>query len=213
MASSDSALLTALHTTEYKLVISERTKYVQKHFRGYDRWVMMWIYNSQMTVPDFGLLNAADDLEERIGAVARRNYDNNIAHEYGYCPHLGTAALAMPSCVCGHSVDETRPPGQQNKYPTQPGAALAKLMRDRQQGIPLPLDLKHIRWGIFHEKPFEPEPLIPTPTRLIPRVASTDPVSIYPPEGSSHEHTFKKEIPPRPRFEHLLRPRRPTLAS
>jgi hypothetical protein len=119
--------------------------------------------------------------------------------EYGYCPHLGTAALAMPSCVCGHCVDETRPPGQQNKCPTQPGAPLAKLMRDRQRGVPLPLDLKHIRWGVFHEKPFEPEPLIPTPTRLFPRVASTDPLSIYPPEGSSHEHTFKKEIP-----EHVL---------
>jgi hypothetical protein len=61
MAPSGSALLDALHTAEYKLVISERTKYAQKYFRGYDRWVMMWIYNSQITVPDFRLLNAADD--------------------------------------------------------------------------------------------------------------------------------------------------------
>jgi hemerythrin len=41
MAPSDSALLNALHTAEYKLVISERTKYAQKHFKGYDRWMMM----------------------------------------------------------------------------------------------------------------------------------------------------------------------------
>jgi hypothetical protein len=46
MAPSDSALLDALHTAEYKQVISERTKYAQKCFRGYDRWVIMWIYNS-----------------------------------------------------------------------------------------------------------------------------------------------------------------------
>jgi hypothetical protein len=156
---------------------------------------MMWIYNSQMTVPDFWLLNAADDLEERIGEVARKDYDNNMAHEYGFCPHLGNVALAMPMCICGHCVDETRPPRQQNKYPTQPGVPLAKLMRDRQRGVPLPLDLKHIRWGVFHEKPFEPEPLLPTPTRLVTSVASYAPMSIYPPKGSSHEHTFKKEIP------------------
>jgi hypothetical protein len=37
MASSDSALLDTMHTAEYKLVISERTKYAQKYFRGYDR--------------------------------------------------------------------------------------------------------------------------------------------------------------------------------
>jgi hypothetical protein len=76
---------------------------------------MLWIYNSQMTVPDFWLLKAADDLEERIGVVARKNYDNNMAHEYGCCPLLGNVALAMPMCICGHCVDETRPPGQQIK--------------------------------------------------------------------------------------------------
>jgi hypothetical protein len=106
---------------------------------------MMWIYDSQITVPNFWLLNAADDLEERIGEVARKNYDHNMAHEYGFCPHLGNVALAMPMCICGHCVDEICPPGQQNKYPTQPGAPLAKLMHDRQRGVPLPLDLKHIR--------------------------------------------------------------------
>jgi hypothetical protein len=68
-------------------------------------------------------------------------------------------------------------------------------MLDRQRGVPLPLGLKHIRWGVFHAKRFEPEPLIPTPTRLVPRFASNDPVSIYPPKGSSHEHTFNKDIP------------------
>jgi hypothetical protein len=55
-------------------------------------------------------------------------------------------------------------------------------MLARQRGVPFPLDLKHIRWGVFHEKPFEPEPLIPTPTRLVTSVAS-------------YEHTFKKDIP------------------
>jgi hypothetical protein len=205
MAPSDSALLDALHSAEYKLVVSERTKYDQKHFKGYDRWMMVWIYNSQMSVPKFWWLNAADDLEDRICAVARKNYDNAMAHEheYGYCPQLGNVALAMPSCICGHCFDETHLLGQQNKYQTQLGAHLAKLMLDRQRGVPLLLDLKHIRWGVFHEKPFEPKPLIPTPTRLVPRIASNDPVSIYPPKGkgkgSSHKHTFNKTIP-----DHIL---------
>jgi hypothetical protein len=74
-------------------------------------------------------------------------------------------------------------------------------MLNRQRGVPLPLDLKHIRWGVFHEKLFEPEPPKPLPTRLVVCIASynNDEVAIYPPEGSPHEHTFQEKIP-----EHIL---------
>jgi hypothetical protein len=194
-------LLDALHSEEHKLVVRKRTEYAEQHFRGYDRWRLMWIYNSQMSVADSWWLNAADDLEDKIGAVARQNYNNAMAHEYGYCPNLECGALSMSMCVCDECFDETRPLRQQYKYPTQPGAPLAKLMLNRQRGVPLPLDLKHIRWGVFHEQPFEPEPLKPLPTRLVMNITSykNDEMAIYPPKGSQHEHTFQKKIP-----EHIL---------
>jgi hypothetical protein len=110
----------------------------------------------------------------------------------------------VSSCECASKqcFDETRPPGQQFKCPTQPGSPLAKLLEIRvRTGRRPPLILKHIRWGVYHDKPFEPETIRPLPRHLtahslvIPSPhPGDDEVTFYPPRGSPHEHTFVKPI-------------------
>jgi hypothetical protein len=207
MEPSDETAFAALHNAEDREVVGERMRFAEANFHGYSRWTWLWVFNTQMSAVDYRWMRDTEaGWEGNITGVAAKNRNNLMAYEYSYCPRLRGRALGVPFCSCqgdDKCFDETRPPGQQFKYPTQPGAPLAKLLAIRQRtGRRPPIILKHIRWGVYHDKPFEPETSHPLPRHpaadslVFPSPGPRDhQVMVYPPRGSPHEHTFVKPIP------------------